>query len=234
MRQTGACQGSKASSKILEFGALIQHSPKLQLQQLSWHTARGGRLRYFKTLSARVSSDHTDVKDIFIDSLWLLVCLKSKLKMQQWFQHGSSTYLGTGDSYCSVNLCFLEIDFASHWHQIGHYGYAHEPNARRWLAECMMNQFLLWFLVNWQFYLPQEQQVKQFVWYRFPMAWQAWLAPYTPFPHLTQIPVRDMWSVSRSQNTFYTTEKQKHTTSSGKKTSWESCKALCLHETLTL
>lgn len=39
--------------------------------------------------------------------------------------------------------------------------------------------------------LPQEQQVKQLVWYRFPMAWQAWLAPYTPFPHLTQIPGED-------------------------------------------
>lgn len=30
--------------------------------------------------------------------------------------------------------------------------------------------------------------MKQFVWYSFPMAWQAWLAPYTPFPHVTQIP----------------------------------------------
>lgn len=45
--------------------------------------------------------------------------------------------------------------------------------------------------LNGQFYLPQEQQVKQFVWYRFPMAWHAWLAPYTPFPHLTQIPVTE-------------------------------------------
>lgn len=28
------------------------------------------------------------------------------------------------------------------------------------------------------------------------MAWQAWLAPYTPFPHLTQIPVSHERSVS--------------------------------------
>jgi len=47
------------------------------------------------------------------------------------------------------------------------------------------------------------------------MAWQAWLAPYTPFPHLTQIPVRDNGSVIcrhaySLQNTLYAAVELNH------------------------
>ncbi len=70
----------------------------------------------------------------------------------------------------------------------------HIPDALRWVTHhiCRADDEAVFTIIslNGQFYLPQEQQVKQFVWYRFPMAWQAWLAPYTPFPHLTQIPVK--------------------------------------------
>lgn len=71
-------------------------------------------------------------------------------------------------------------------------------------------------------YIPQEQQVKQFVWYRFPMAWQAWLAPYTPFPHLTQIPVGDTFSVSWANYSVCNNRIKASYIQCGKEISWDS------------
>lgn len=70
-------------------------------------------------------------------------------------------------------------------------------------------------------YSPQEQQVKQFVWYRFPMAWHAWLAPYTPFPHLTQIPVGNT-SVSWVNYSVCKNKIRASYIQCGKEISWES------------
>ncbi len=40
-------------------------------------------------------------------------------------------------------------------------------------------------------YLLQALQVKQLSWYKLPMAWHAWLAPYTALLHFTQLPAKE-------------------------------------------
>lgn len=37
-------------------------------------------------------------------------------------------------------------------------------------------------------YSLQALQVKQLSWYKLPMAWHAWLAPWTALLHFTQLP----------------------------------------------
>lgn len=126
----------------------------------------------------------------------LIGCSVKTPKVQQRSQH---TMLLWPDSmpkhwkeFVFCFKCYLETDFVSGWHQINVCAHISDAlrqvsaHISRWDDEPVVTIFSL----SWQFYSPQEQQVKQFVWYRFPMAWQAWLAPYTPFPHLTQIPVK--------------------------------------------
>jgi len=57
---------------------------------------------------------------------------------------------------------------------------------------------LVWLYIHWGWrvcvcvwYSLHALQVKQPSWYRLPIAWHAWPAPYTAWLHFTQLPAKD-------------------------------------------